>query len=207
MSLLSIFLVSFIIAISGALTPGPLLATVIYETSRRGAKAGPLIVAGHGLLEVVMVGVIVFGLASFIHHQLVMMLIGLSGALILFLLGIHMLLNIPKMSLQVVESGQPARNLVLTGVVMSLANPYWTIWWLTIGLGLVISAQRGGWPAISIFFLGHILGDLVWFTFVSVGLSRGRRLLSDLTYRGLLYLCAASLLAFGIYFGLSAFKV
>ena len=51
MTLSEIFISSFIIGFSGALTPGPVLSVTIVESSRRGFLAGPLITLGHGLAE------------------------------------------------------------------------------------------------------------------------------------------------------------
>ena len=42
---------SFIVALSGALMPGPLLTVTVGEAARRGFWAGPLIMVGHALLE------------------------------------------------------------------------------------------------------------------------------------------------------------
>ena len=61
MSYFSIFLISFTVALSGALMPGPLLAAVIYESTRHGFKTGPLFVLGHAMLEVLMVTFIILG--------------------------------------------------------------------------------------------------------------------------------------------------
>jgi threonine/homoserine/homoserine lactone efflux protein len=42
---------SFVIALSGAMMPGPLLTVTISESPRRGMLAGPLLVLGHGILD------------------------------------------------------------------------------------------------------------------------------------------------------------
>ena len=55
LSIFTIFFTSFVIALSGALMPGPLLTVTISESARRGFVAGPLLIAGHGLLELALV--------------------------------------------------------------------------------------------------------------------------------------------------------
>jgi hypothetical protein len=54
-TLLTIFASSFVIALSGALMPGPLLTATISECSQRGFIAGPLLITGHAILELVLV--------------------------------------------------------------------------------------------------------------------------------------------------------
>ena len=55
MTLVVIFFSSFMIALSGALMPGPLLTVTISEATRRGTVAGPLMILGHGILELALV--------------------------------------------------------------------------------------------------------------------------------------------------------
>ena len=45
---------SFIVALSGALMPGPLLTLTVGEAARR-VLGGPLIIVGHALLELALV--------------------------------------------------------------------------------------------------------------------------------------------------------
>ena len=87
------------------------------------------------------------------------------------------------------------------GMLMSLANPYWTIWWATIGLGYILYSFKLGLLGVIAFFLGHILADLTWYAAVSFTVAHGRRFMNDRIYRGIIACCAAALLVFGLYFG------
>lgn len=100
MQLISIFLVSFTIALSGAMMPGPLLTAVISESIRRGRYAGPLISLGHAILEVFMVILILFSLNQFVHNPIIIKSIALLGALILFITGIQMLDSLRKLEVE-----------------------------------------------------------------------------------------------------------
>ncbi len=203
MELVSIFLVSFVIALSGAMMPGPLLTAVIAGSVKHGKKSGPLISLGHAILEIFMVILLLFSLNRFVHHPAILKGIALAGALILLYIGIRMLLTLKELELEFNAEAAGSSGLVLTGITMSLANPYWTIWWMTIGLGLVLSARKAGLIAVGAFFIGHILADFAWYTMVSLMVSGGRRFLSNELYRGVIGACALALIAFAFYFSWS----
>jgi len=204
MGYLWIFALSFTIALSGALAPGPLLAAVISQSARQGAKIGPLIILGHAAVELVMVIFIVVGLARFINTPVVIKAISLSGAVILVYSGISLMLSIKTVSLEESRMQKHAGNPVLIGIIMSISNPYWSIWWLTIGMGLVLAAQKSGLIGIMVFFLGHILADLGWYSFVSFSLSRGSERMGSGLYRMILIACALVLIGFGSWFAFYA---
>ena len=202
-SLVGIFISSFIIAFSGALMPGPVLTLTITESAKRGFWAGPLIITGHAILEVFLLVLIVFGLSEFMTRPQVIGFIGISGGVILFWFAFLMIKDIStlKIDLSPVSTG-PTGHPIRAGILMSLANPYWTVWWATIGLGYVMISMRFGFKGVALFFTGHILADFIWYSSVSLFISRGRQFISDRIYRGIVAVCALLLVAFGGYFGI-----
>ena len=68
-ALLTIFCTSFVIALSGALMPGPLMTVTVTESSRRGAIVGPLMILGHSILELALVAGLLLGLAPFLARE------------------------------------------------------------------------------------------------------------------------------------------
>ncbi|MDP8252913.1 MAG: LysE family transporter [Candidatus Kaelpia aquatica] len=206
MNYLSIFLISFVIALSGALAPGPLLTTVIAKSARHGFKAGPLIILGHAVLEVLMIILIALGLSNLINQPYVIKIISIFGAAILFLFGINMLKSIKNISLKLEAEKSKNSNLALLGITMSIASPYWSIWWLTIGLGLVLGAGKLGFTGIGVFFAGHIIADLIWYSIVSLTISKSKRFISDKTYKIIIFICGLILIGFGIYFSITIFR-
>jgi threonine/homoserine/homoserine lactone efflux protein len=201
--LVTIFATSFVIALSGALMPGPLFTITLSESARRGFSAGPLIVLGHGILELVLVLLLMLGLAPVLQADQVIGTVGLVGAVVLIWMAVGMIRTLPSLSLQRLSSDSRSTNPVWAGILMSLANPYWTLWWATIGLGYILYAWKLGVAGVVAFFLGHILADLAWYAMVSYTVAHGRRFMSDRSYRVMMGCCALLLLGFGIYFGLS----
>jgi hypothetical protein len=89
---------------------------------------------------------------------------------------------------------------------MSVANPYWIIWWATIGLGYIIYSWRFGFWGIAFFFVGHILADLVWYSLIAAAVAGGRHFLTDRLYRSLIASCAVFLIVFAGYFAYAGFE-
>lgn len=198
--IITIFLSSFMIALSGALMPGPLLTVTISESSRRGVTTGPLMILGHGILELILVLALLSGLAPILLRDDVFIGIALVGGAILMWMAISMLKELPQLCLDLEAKGEKDRNLITAGIVLSAANPYWLIWWASIGLGYIVYSAKFGLVGIAAFFLGHILADLSWYAVISYGVVKGKHLFSDKGYRRLIGGCAIFLILFSCYF-------
>ncbi len=197
---------SFIVALSGALMPGPLLTVTVSEAARRGFWAGPLIIVGHALLEAALVLTLLAGLGVWLHRPVVLGTVGLLGAGMLGWMGVGLLKASRHSVLQFDPEAEAGMHPVVAGVLMSAANPYWLIWWLTIGLGYVLFSMKYGLLGVALFYLGHILADFAWYTLVSGAVAQGRRFLSDRYYRGFLAGCGVFLFGFGGYFGVQGVR-
>ena len=183
--------------------PGPVMTATISESARRGPLAGPLLVAGHAVLELGLVVLIMHGLAPFLQKAWVFVVIAIAGSIMLTRMALGMLRSIPSLSIHMDERVQGGANLLVTGAVLSLSTPYWSLWWATIGLGYILYCIQFGIVGVISFYIGHILGDLVWYSAISVAVGKGRRFLSDRSYRVLIGSCAVFLLALACYFAWS----
>ena len=200
-----IFLTSFTIAFSGAMMPGPLLSATISESMKRGPSAGPLFMLGHGILEIVLIAGLFLGLAPFIKHPVVFKIIAFSGGGFMIYMAVGMFRGLRALCIESSADQTVNGNIVVLGAGMSLANPYWIIWWATIGLGYILSAGELGVSGIAAFFVGHILADTVWYSFVSFGVSKSRKIMSDKIYRILIGICAGFLISYAVYLIISSF--
>jgi threonine/homoserine/homoserine lactone efflux protein len=198
--LATIFATSFMIALSGALMPGPVLTVTISESARRGAVTGPLMMFGHGLLELALVLALLAGLAPFLTRDDVFVSVSLLGGVVLLWMAISMFRALPSLDVSFKEKEKGSRNLVFAGIVLSLANPYWLIWWATIGIGYIVYAMKYGPLGVMAFFAGHISADVLWYSFISFGVAKGKRFFSTSFYRRLIGSCALFLLCFSGYF-------
>lgn len=199
-----LFGASFTVALSGALAPGPLLAVVISQSCKRGYATGPLIILGHAFAEIAMVALLVLGLNHALKQPVAIKAIALVGSVVLIFLGLQSLFGLRTLTLHTQQrTGRTNANLPLLGIAMSFTNPYWTVWWLTIGLGMVIAAGKAGMAGVTVFFAGHILADLLWYSIVSAVIWKNKRFISLKVYKIMVGICAVVLAGFGLYFGIS----
>jgi threonine/homoserine/homoserine lactone efflux protein len=197
-----IFGTSFLAGLSGAIVPGPLLTVAIDESTRRGFRAGPLLVVGHGLIEAPVVLALVLGLSHLIQGSLVAGTIGVLGGVVLLWMGYGMGRQAWRGTISLKGAGgiRQGPGTVTAGALVSAANPYWLLWWATVGAAYVTWSLQWGTLGLALFFGGHILSDLGWYSLVAALVATGRRLLTDKVYRGLILVCALFLVGLGVSF-------
>lgn len=217
-SVVGLGVTSFLVGLSGAMMPGPVLSVTIGETAARArdaltgpdaghrgqlhaAMAGPLVVLGHAILEILLVLGVILGLGKFLTRGPLAGAIGLFGGAMLLWMGWGMFASLKHLRLDAAGGARRRLHPVVAGLFTTLSNPYWVLWWAGVGLTYIVSSVRLGIAGVICFYVGHILSDLAWYSSVSITLAMGRRLLSDQTYRGLVTACAVFLVGIGLYFG------
>lgn len=207
MSLPLLFAIAFTAALSGALMPGPVLFATVRWSAERGRWVGPAVVAGHAAVELPLMAALVLGLGAVLAQPLFTGIVGLAGAAALLAMGVVMLLAVPDLRLpRPAEAGAapPAPGygrIVAAGALTSVSNPYFPLWWGTVGLNFLAHARAFGLAGYAVFYAGHVLADLAWYMAVAESMHHGRRLLSDRAYRWLVGVCAALLVGFALFFG------
>jgi threonine/homoserine/homoserine lactone efflux protein len=195
--IISMLLLGFVIGLTGALAPGPTLVATINASLTGSWTAGLKISLGHIIAEIVIFLLIVFGLAT-IARPFTTIIAAVGGtALIIF--GILTILGSRTASLDQ-KSASPGGNPVLAGLVSSAANPYFWIWWLSVGSAMVIAALTGGILLAAVFMIGHWAADTGWFTLVAASVSKGVSVISDTLYHRIMAACGLFLIAFGVYY-------
>jgi len=134
----------------------PHLRRLLYDLDRI-AGAGDKVRRGIGVLK------------SFIGAVFVATALG--GAAILLWMAFAMFRSLPSLRLSWGAEHRRRNHPVVSGVLMSVANPYWIIWWATIGLGYILYSWRFGLWGVAFFFAGHILADLAWYTVVAAAVA------------------------------------
>ncbi len=190
--------------------PGPLLTVVISGSARKGFWEGPTLVLGHAVAEALIVAALAVGLSRLLKRNLVAGLIGLLGGAFLLWMGIDIVRSVwwGTVSLEQAIGVEAGLQLgpIITGIVVSISNPYWVLWWATVGASYVALSLARGPLGLGAFYFGHILSDLSWYSLVALLIARGKALLSQPVYRMILLVCGLFLIALSIYFVYSGIK-
>ena len=214
---------SFVVALSGALMPGPLFTFTVARTlrvARRGWLVGALVTLGHAALEGAIVIGLLLGVLEFLRSPAALKTIGTVGGAFLAWSGVAMLVGLVRGQAAGAAAGtgpgdpaaapasSPFDRLgpVLGGALVSMANPYWWVWWVTVGAATMLrfDVSFARWPVLAAFFLGHEAGDLAWYLAVSTLVHLGRRGIPPVAHDVLLGVCAVAVIGFGAYLGISA---
>jgi len=219
-SLFTVFSFSFLVALTGALAPGPLLTYTIIRSARaerRGYLMGIWIIAGHAVIELVIIVALLSGFSLLLKNVYVMRSIGVAGGLLLVGFGISIIRDtrsggidtgLPEeMDGRLGDSGLTTGSPMLGGMLVSMSNPYWWVWWATIGLAFMVefNISLTSFPELAVFFVGHELGDLAWYLVVSALAFYGIRRLNRSVYHAILLFCGIFMIGFGVYLGISPF--
>ena len=91
----------------------------------------------------------------------------------------------------------------VAGILLSALNPFFIIWWLTIGLVLISeSIQIFGIIGIVILFLFHIWMDYAWLFTIATFSSKAKNYLSKRNFKIIIIGLSIVLIYFGIEFSI-----
>lgn len=200
---------SFGVGLSGAIVPGPMLTVTISDSIKNGFKAGPLIILGHFITEIAMMIIIMAGLGWIIGSQAAIFYIGIFGGVALILMGYDIFRQDKTLSYLKDKDNQVHKyGSIMGGIITSLSNPFFYIWWATIGCAFMFKGMElAGLVGLMGFVIGHWSADLSWFSIISFFSSRGTKLMHEKTYKSAMTICAVFLVSLGIYFILSQLNI
>lgn len=204
-NLIAISLTWYLVSLSGVLSPGPLSAMSIGEGARRGFWAGPSLALGHAVTELAMVTALVMGLRGFLQQPLIAGVIGLVGGALLLWMGYDLAVSGWRGGVTLQPGGTTTARLghVPAGVLLSIGNPYWFVWWATVGASYFLMFLSYGPVGLVLFYLGHVVLDLGWLSLLAFLSASGRGVIPDVVYRAMLVICGLFLIAMSVYFGSS----
>lgn len=207
---LGVALTWWLVSLSGVLMPGPLGALAVSEGARRGVIAGVLVTAGHAVAEIIILVVLGVGLVNVLRQSAVLGAVGIVGGGVLAWMGWGIVAAAYRDLLDPPAAhGRAAAGaaLVRAGLLTTVGNPYWLLWWLTVGASYFIAFHRFGLAAIiGLFYLGHLALDLGWNAVLAFVVGSGRGRIKRGVYRGVLAACGVFVLAMSVYFVISGVR-
>ncbi len=192
-------IIVIIISASGVMSPGPLFAANIAHGLKQGTKAGIKIAIGHSLVELPLVILLGIGILSLEIFPEFKTIISILGAITLFVFAFIQI----KSTLKKNEKSETKlkQGPIITGVLLSALNPFFIIWWLTIGLKLISDAMAiWAYVGILIVFVLHVWMDFVWLGSTAFLISKSKKIISNTNYKIIMLALSAILIYFGITF-------
>jgi len=196
--LLSVVIISF----SGVMAPGPMFAVTLAK-SYKSPLAGTQIALGHAVIEVPLILLIYFGFARFFENSTVQLILSLVGGGMIIWMGISMF----RIRTEVVQKDKDLPyNAFTAGILTSVFNPFFLLWWATIGSMLVMRFLDFGITGLVIFIIAHWLCDLVWLSLISILIYRTHTLWGLKFQEWAFIACSLLLVGFGGWFMISGIQ-
>ena len=198
MNLLAFYGFITVISLSGVMSPGPLTAFLIAR-GKDSPWAGIWVTLGHALAEVPLIIALYAGLQPFFEIQGIREGVSLLGGGVLIYMGSGVFRNF--------RSAAPEQKSVLHcnaltgGILLTVLNPYWVLWWLTIGASLIARTNEFGWLAGLVgMIVVHLLADAVWAVFITWSSNQGSRMIGETGWMRIEQGCGWVMLGFGVFF-------
>jgi len=198
-----------LVSTSGVLSPGPLFFINLLYGSKYGSFVGLKIASGHAIVEFPLIIALSYGLYSFSYtlhlSDVIFKFIGLTGGVFLLLFSMLQIISIikdkSKYSQTITNPKFNIKNSILVGFIFTLLNPFFLVWWLTIGSKLISDSiiNFGIIEGILIIFVSHIWMDYFWLWFTSFMINKGKSVIKEKVYRLFVFAISVILGIYGMY--------
>jgi threonine/homoserine/homoserine lactone efflux protein len=212
MELPDFILTVVLVTASGALAPGPLFFAAVSHGTKSGAKGGLAFSIGHTLVELPLVLILALVLGEVASQAAsepaVKLSTGIAGGLVLLIFGAMQIRQFLRAQSDTPSySGVGSRNPLLLGLLFTGLNPYFIVWWLTVGSKIVVDALVfGALLGVLLMYVSHVWMDYVWLVIVAHLAHIGTKIMDSRWYRIVMMMFGAVLVYFGFTFLASALQ-
>lgn len=191
-----------VVTASGALAPGPLFFTNITQGTKSGAKGGLAFSVGHTIFELSLVLFLALTLQTVASEPLIKLVVGVVGGTALLVFGFLQIREALASKSTVASEGRiPSKNPLLLGTLFTGLNPYFILWWLTIGMTLIVNAlDLASFAGVFLMYILHVWMDYAWLIGTAYLAKKGTNLVGRKGYRGIMIIFGAILIGYGLYF-------
>jgi threonine/homoserine/homoserine lactone efflux protein len=192
--------ITLTVSLSGVMAPGPMSAVTINHGTRS-RLAGLKVATGHAIIELPVIFALFFGIKLITQFTDITTYITLAGSIVLFILA-----TVTLKSLRKSNSSVQTYTPMIDGIVLSAFNPYFYVWWLTIGLSLIQKAIVFGATGLALFSVLHLACDYIWLLLLSIISFAGASFLGTKFKTAVSIITVVMLYGFGIFFMYDALK-
>jgi threonine/homoserine/homoserine lactone efflux protein len=207
MILLDMGLQIILISASGVLTPGPLFFANLALSKYGGFWSGIKIAIGHTMVELPVIILYSLPLITFTNPTTIFSMfkvISIIGGVSLIIFGIFYVVRTLSKNNKLAATVKPSRieNPILAGILFTGVNPFFFLWWISIGIKLITdSLQLFGYPLGIVFlFFVHVWMDYAWLGISSYFASRGIKIIGSHYHKFVIILLTLPLFYYGINF-------
>lgn len=200
-------IVNFVVTIilvtaSGALAPGPLFFETISKGAEIGAKSGLIFSISHTIVEFSLIMLFTLGLITIASESIVKTVIGLLGGITLIIFGLLQIYKTIISKNKAIKYKKTSnKHLFLIGLAFTGLNPYFLIWWLTVGANLIIiSLEFAALAGVVFMYICHVWMDYVWYTTVAHLSKKGANFIDNKLYKTIITIFGVILVYYGISF-------
>ena len=199
-----------LVSTSGVLSPGPLFFINLLYGSRYGSCVGLKIASGHAIVEFPLIILLAYGLYTFSFLDVsdtIFKVIGMIGGIFILIFSILKINSIlidkkyTTTSKGMTKTIFNIRNPILAGFIFTILNPFFLIWWFTIGSKMISDSliNFGIVEGTSLIFFSHIWMDYFWLWFTSFMINKGKSVIKEKMYKIFVFITSIILGLYGIY--------
>ena len=213
MTLFDMGLQIILVSVSGVLSPGPLFFANLVLSKNGGFWSGIKVAIGHTIVELPVVVLYSIPLILFSSQSVtfdIINLISFIGGISLIAFGILFVVKTVSKNNKhnyIIESSGIEKP-VIAGILFTGINPFFFLWWISVGIKLISdSIALLGYPiGIAFLFLVHVWMDYAWLGLSSYFASRGISVLRSQYHKFIILLLTIPLFYYGINFTLTAIR-
>ncbi|HEC80981.1 MAG TPA: lysine transporter LysE [Thermoplasmatales archaeon] len=209
MDVLQFIITVILVTASGALAPGPLFFANISYGTKTGAKSGLIFSIAHTIIELTLVMFLAMGLLTVSNEPVVKITIGITGGIALITFGVIQIKNSFKKEVDNRMHKKPShKHLFIMGSMLTGLNPYFILWWLTVGSQLILMAlELAAFLGVLLMYLCHVWMDYLWLTGTAYFAKKGSNIIGSKSYPVTVAVFGVILIYFGLSFLTDALKL
>ena len=204
-----------VLSMTGVMMPGPVMAASMAK-GLRSRWSGVQVALGHGVVEFPTIALIALGFSTVLKDSRVSIAVGILGGVLLIYMGLSMFMSRHEDVTKLEKAEDPkgkARSKhdpfpyppLVAGIITTATNPYYFLWWATLGAALILNAVAFGVIVLVVMSVLHWSIDLGWNGFLGFAVNKSKGF-DERAYLAVFGLCGIIMVAFGGWFLASALK-